>query len=99
MVQAIPVYVMSFFLIPQKVCDQIEWAAYRFCWGSKEDQKKIHWVSKKKLFRTKLSGCMGFKSLKDFNNAMLAMRRMHANPQSLLARRFKARCFPNVDIY
>jgi ABC-type histidine transport system ATPase subunit len=35
-----------------------------FVGEAKETKEKIHWVNKKKLFRTKLSGGMRFKSLK-----------------------------------
>jgi hypothetical protein len=46
--QAIPVFVMSCFLLPQDICDRIERAVCQFWWGSGSDSKKIHWVSKEK---------------------------------------------------
>jgi hypothetical protein len=36
-VQAIPVYIMSCFLIPQEICNRIESVVRKFWWGSKGD--------------------------------------------------------------
>ena len=43
---------------------------------------------------------MGFKSLRDFNLALLAKQiwRFHTNPNSLIARCFKAKYFPNSTV-
>ena len=38
--QAIPVFVMNCFLIPQEICDKIESAVCQFWWGSKGDSRK-----------------------------------------------------------
>jgi hypothetical protein len=37
---AIPVFVMSCFLLPQEICDKIESSICQFWWGSQGDNKK-----------------------------------------------------------
>jgi hypothetical protein len=34
--------------------------------------KKIHWISKQKLCKSKKNGGMGFRTMRAFNEAMLA---------------------------
>jgi hypothetical protein len=69
----------------------------KFWWGSTTDQKKIHWVSWQKLCHTKKKGGMGFRSLKAFNEALLAKQgwRLFTNPDSLVAQVLKAKYYPN----
>ena len=71
-VQAIPTYIMSYFLLPKGLCEKIEKAVCSFWWGSTYSKRKIHWINKDKLLRSKHDGGMGFKILRDFNIAMLA---------------------------
>lgn len=98
--QAIPVYVMSCFLLPKSLCDNIERAVCNFWWGGSETTRKIHWVAKDKLFKPKRDGGMGFRILRDFNLAMLAKQawRFHTNPHSLLAKCYKAKYYTLTDI-
>jgi hypothetical protein len=70
--QAIPTYIMSSFLIPIGVCEQLERMICRFWWGSTSDHKKIHWVKWQKLCNHKKKGGMGFRNLRAFNEALLA---------------------------
>jgi hypothetical protein len=71
-IQALPTYVMSCFMIPKTMCDQIEKAICRFWWGSKEGQQKIHWKARKELFKPKFQGGLGFRDMHLFNKAMLS---------------------------
>lgn len=98
--QAIPVFVMSCFLLPQEICDKIESAVCQFWWGSKGDSRKIHWVKKEKLLKSTMEAGLGFKCLRDFNLAMLAKQawRLHTNPTSLIAQVYKAKYYPHLDI-
>jgi hypothetical protein len=84
---AIPTYLMSSFLIPVGVCDQMERMICNFWWGSTTDQKKIHWVNWRKMCTHKKLGGMGFRNLRAFNEAFLAKQgwRLITDPSSLVA--------------
>lgn len=42
--QAIPTYNMSIFLLPKKLCNDLNGIMQRFWWEHKNDEKKIHWM-------------------------------------------------------
>ena len=71
-----------------------------FWWGQKDKELKIAWVSWKKMCKSKFHGGMGFQDLQAFNLAMLAKQgwQILTNPNSIVARVFKAMYFPHVDI-
>lgn len=71
-----------------------------FWWGQKDKELKIAWVSWKKMRKSKFHGGMGFQDLQAFNLAMLAKQgwQILTNPNSIVARVFKAMYFPHVDI-
>ena len=94
--QAIPTYIMGCFLIPQGLCDHIESLISRFWWGSKNGERKIHWVKWSKLCDKKVEGGMGFRNFRAFNLSILAKQgwRILKNPDSLMARTMRARYFP-----
>lgn len=98
--QAIPTYYMSCFLLPKGLCSKIDKVACSFWWGTNDSKKKIHWTRKENLFKSKHSGGVGFKILREFNLAMLAKQvwRFQTNPSSLITRCSKAKYFPHVDI-
>lgn len=97
-VQAIPVFVMSCFLLPQETCDNIERAVCKFWWGSNGDNKKIHWVRKDKVLRSTIDGGLGFRNLRDFNMVMLEKQiwRLHTNQHALISKVFKAKYYPTT---
>lgn len=70
--QVVPNFWMSMFLIPAQVCDRIEKAMNAYWWGNKSSNKGIKWMSWGKLCAVKEEGGLGFKSLHNFNLAMLA---------------------------
>ena len=61
-VQAIPTYAMSCFLLPKGLCDEIEGMMRRFWWGQRDQESKIAWVSWNNLCKSKLKGAMGFRN-------------------------------------
>jgi hypothetical protein len=63
---------MSCFKLPTALCTEIYSMANRFWWGQKGNERKIHWLSKKKLSKPKGEGGMGFRDLHLFNMALLA---------------------------
>jgi hypothetical protein len=52
-VQAIPNYIMNCYKLPSGCCDNIEAMLAKFWWGRTEKQRKIHWVSWKKIRKGK----------------------------------------------
>jgi hypothetical protein len=70
-IQAIPTYAMSCFKFPVGFCDELSSMATEFWWGQKDGARKIHWLSKKKLLKSKKEGGMGFRDLQLFNDALL----------------------------
>ncbi|KAL5556124.1 hypothetical protein UlMin_038360 [Ulmus minor] len=55
-VQAIPIYAMSCFMIPDSIIGEIEAACSRFLWGTTSDHKRIHWLKWKELCKLKSMG-------------------------------------------
>jgi hypothetical protein len=99
-VQAIPTYCMSVFLLPMSLCRELNMLMQRFWWGHKENLAKIHWMSWEKMGTSKDQGGLGFMDLIMFNKALLAKQlwRMMQNPESLVGLIMKAKYFPNNTI-
>lgn len=98
--QAIPSYVMSLFLLPTTLISTIEKMINSFWWGAGGGSNMgIHWLSWEKLSMHKVHDGMGFKDLTTFNLAMLGKQgwKFMNEPTSLVARIFKARYFPTCN--
>jgi ribonuclease HI len=97
-IQAIPTYSMSVFLLPKVLCKELNSLMQKFWWGHKENTSKIHWMSWDKMGFAKSKGGMGFRELSSFNKALLAKQcwRLLQEPDSLVARIMKAKYFRNV---
>lgn len=99
-IQYLPTYAMSVFLLPLEITKDSERSISRFWWNTKKmDSRSIHWMSWEGLSRHKSSGGMGFRDFRDFNLAMLGKHgwRFITNPNSLVSRVFKAKYFPDSD--
>jgi hypothetical protein len=70
-IQAIPTFIMSCFLVPISNCTALRKAIVDFWWGVEEGRKKMHWKSWDWLSTPKNQGGMGFRDLALFNRAML----------------------------
>jgi hypothetical protein len=68
----IPTYTMSVFLLPNSLCKELNSLIQRFWWGHKDNNSKIHWISREKMGVSKDQGGLGFRDLSMFNKALLA---------------------------
>lgn len=95
-VQSLPSYAMSVFLLPEGVCRDMERFMSQFRWQTSSITRKgIHWKSWSKLTLHKNKGGLGFRNLRDFNLAMLAKQgwRLLTRPNSLVGIFFSARYY------
>lgn len=98
--QAITAYDMSCFKLPFSLCNELGQLCANFWWKSKSNSGGLHWARWRKLCKPKQFGGMGFRSLCEFNKALLAKQvwRIIRDPTSLLTQVLKSRYFKNVDI-
>ncbi|CAL5385637.1 unnamed protein product [Camellia sinensis] len=98
--QAIPVFIMSCFMLPVGLCHEIDSMISHFWWGQREEERKIHWLRWSKLCLPRQKGGLGFRSLMAFNRAMLAKQVwwLLKRPESLAAQLLKSRYFPNSSV-
>lgn len=99
--QSIPTYAMSCFLLPKTFCSELESIIARYWWQKGKGRKGIHWCSWDKMFRLKEDGGMGFRDLGKFNISLLAKQgwRFISHPDSLLARVMKAKYYPRSNFF
>ncbi|XP_059436301.1 uncharacterized mitochondrial protein AtMg00310-like [Corylus avellana] len=99
-VQAIPTYSMSVFLLPKALCSNINSMMQKFWWGHKSNESRIHWMSWERLGDNKEKGGMGFREFSCFNKALLAKQywRLWKTPDSLVAKIMKAKYFPKKEV-
>ncbi|KAH9763510.1 reverse transcriptase domain-containing protein [Citrus sinensis] len=98
--QAMPNYTMNIYLLPLELCRELERMMNSFWWGKKGNGSGgITWMKWDRLCKPKTHGGIGFKRLHLFNVAMLGKQgwRLLTNPNTLVARRFKARYYPNTS--
>ncbi|XP_062014092.1 uncharacterized protein LOC133730534 [Rosa rugosa] len=95
--QVIPTYVMSCYMLPKGLCDDLHHLCAQFFWGGSDSNRKIHWRSWDRMCLSKSEGGLGFKNLHAHNLSLLAKQgwRLITNPNSLLSHLLKARYFPN----
>ncbi|MCH89075.1 RNA-directed DNA polymerase (Reverse transcriptase) [Trifolium medium] len=91
--QAIPTYVMSIYLLPDSLINDIERMINTFWWGGGNNNKGIRWLAWDKMACPKEDGGLGFRDFQMFNMAMVAKQGWNLinKPNSLVARIFKAR--------
>ncbi|XP_060962282.1 uncharacterized protein LOC133032375 [Cannabis sativa] len=101
-VQSLPSYAINVFLFPIGTCKEIERMMASFWWKSNNTNSNgsgITWMSWDRMTKHKFDGSMGFRSLRDFNLAMLGKQgwRLLFNVDSLASKVFKARYYPHGD--
>ena len=68
---ALPIYLLSFFKIPQRVVHRLVALQRNFLWGGDHDHKKIPWVKWEVVCLPKTKGGLGIKDISKFNIALL----------------------------
>lgn len=98
--QSILTYVMSCFLLPKVICEKLNSAIANFWWSNKPDSRGLHWLAWDQLCNPHLDGGVGFRTLADFNLALLAkqMWRLLRFLDSLLCRVLKERYFKYCNL-
>ncbi|XP_058765192.1 uncharacterized protein LOC131638639 [Vicia villosa] len=99
--QAIPTYIMSIFILPDGVVNEIEKMLNSFWWGGGSNSKGISWKAWDKVTCAKEAGGLGFRDFKALNMAMVAKQGwfLMENPNALVTRIFKARYFPKSNLF
>ncbi|KAL0286137.1 UNVERIFIED_CONTAM: putative mitochondrial protein [Sesamum calycinum] len=99
-VQALPSFAMSCFLLPKTLLKEFQSLAADFFWHD-GDHRRIHWIAWDKLCLSKLDGGLGFRNLEAFNLALLAKQlwRILSRPDCLVSRILKAKYFPHNHIF
>lgn len=97
--QALPNYTMNIFPLPLDLCKDLERMINSYWWGANRAGGGIKWKSWTTLSKPKHEGGMGFRELHDFNVALLGKQgwRLQTQPETLLAKVFKARYYPTSD--
>ncbi|CAG7894458.1 unnamed protein product [Brassica rapa] len=92
---ALPTYVMSTFLLPLEICENLDSAIAQFWWSSNPPKKGIHLAKWEKVCLPKDEGGIGFRLIHEFNLALLAKQlwRLVQYPDSLVARVLKGRYY------
>ena len=90
---------MSIFNIPKQICEDINTILAWYWWGQLQDEKKVHWMSWRRLCNPKKMGGMGFCDLHAFNLALLAKQawKLVQKKDSLFYRIYKARYFLTIE--
>lgn len=98
---SMPNYVMQCFLLPKSFCQDPCRAISRFWWGSKNGERKLHWVSWATMCNSKNLGGLGFRDIHAFNLAFLAKQgwRLLQGGSTLFQKLFTAKYFPNSSFW
>ena len=95
--QAILAYAMSVFKLPKGLCEDIQRAFAKFCWGSNQDKQAIHWSRWENLSCAKSRWGLGFRDFTSFNQAMVAKQgwRLLQFLDSLVSKVLQAKYYMN----
>jgi hypothetical protein len=70
--QAIPTFLMSCFYLTKSFCDELSAMIAKYWWSQQNKENKMHWISWRKLIKSKGQGGLGFRDIHAFNIAMLS---------------------------
>ena len=85
---ALPTYVMSIFLVPLEICENLASAIAQFWWSSNPPKRGVHWAKWEKMCVPREESEIVFRLIHEFNLALLAKQlwRLVQYPDSLVAR-------------
>ncbi|XP_031096851.1 uncharacterized protein LOC116001092 [Ipomoea triloba] len=97
--QAIPTFAMSVFLLPIELCKEIERIMNSFWWGCEGKEREVLGGRVGREGKEREHGGMGFRKIREFNIALLGKQawRLINQPSSLLARTYKAKYYANSN--
>ncbi|KAE8666664.1 Protein NRT1/ PTR FAMILY 2.7 [Hibiscus syriacus] len=100
-VQALPAYAMSCYLIPDGVLEDIKSQARSFWWSGKQNSRVWAMVAWDRICKAKKFGGMGFRDLRMFNLALLGNQiwKFIQDENSLAFKVIKAKYFPNSSFF
>jgi hypothetical protein len=99
-IQAIPSYSMSVFLLPKALRLEINSLMQKFWWGHQKKKSSIPWMSWSRMGLPKSCGGMGFRDLHFFNKALLAKQcwRLWKEEDSIMAKIMKGKYYPRGTV-
>lgn len=71
-ISSMPVHAMSTIALPKSTLESIDKASRAFLWGSSQEKRRQHLMSRKRVCRPKGKGGLGIRSAKEMNKALLA---------------------------
>ena len=97
--EAIPIYTLSCFKLPNTLLTEIHSMLSQFWWGQKGAERRMVWIKWDTMTRPKKDGGLGIKDLRAQNLALLGKQcwRLMKYPNSTLSRMFKAKYFRYTD--
>ncbi|CAL1374667.1 unnamed protein product [Linum trigynum] len=100
-IQAIPTYLMSIFLLPLSLTNKMDSLLKRFFWAGSMKKKSIHRCDARTLEKPKEEGGLGFKNFHLFNVALIGKQvwRILENPDALWVRLLKGLYFGDGDFF
>jgi ribonuclease HI len=100
-IQAIPTYTMSIFLLPKSLCHRINSMMRKFWWDHKDNLSRVAWMGWDKMSQSKDVGGLGCRDLEIFNQALLAKQgwRILQKPGSLVGKIFREKYFRGSSFF